>query len=137
MQCLLKMYNLKAFILILLFLSFTFITHAQEKGKASYYADKFEGKSTASGQKYQQHLKTAAHRTLPFGTLVKVTNVYNNKTVVVIINDRGPFRHGRIIDLSKSAAQEIGGVRLGVFEVEIQALPDMDSLIENEEIKKG
>lgn len=123
---------MKAFILISFFFSFTFFAQSQQKGKASYYADKFEGRSTASGQVYQHHLKTAAHRTLPFGTLVKVTNVYNNKTVVVIINDRGPFSHGRIIDLSKSAAREIEGVRQGVFPVEIQVLPDMESFFESE-----
>jgi len=131
------MYDLKLYILILLFFSFSFIVHAREKGKASYYADKFEGRSTASGQIYQHDFKTAAHRTLPFGTLVKVTNVHNNKTVVVVINDRGPFRQGRIIDLSKSAAREIGGVQQGVFEVEIEILPHINSLLKNEEIKKG
>ena len=128
---------MKAFIFILLSLSFTFVVRAQEKGKASYYANKFEGKSTASGQIYQHHLKTAAHPTLPFGTFVKVTNIRNNKTVVVIINDRGPFAKGRIIDLSKSAAREIGGIQQGIFEVEIEVFPDIAPFRENEEIKKG
>lgn len=128
---------MKPLILILLLFSFSVHIRSQEKGKASYYADKFEGKSTASGQIYQHHLKTAAHPTLPFGTFVKVTNILNNKTVVVIINDRGPFAKGRIIDLSKSAAREIGGIRLGIFEVEVEVFPDIAPFRENEEIKKG
>ncbi len=103
---------------LLLFVSL--LVHAQETGKASYYADKFVGKSTASGEIYKHELKTAAHKTLPFGTLVKVTNLANNKSVVVKINDRGPFVKGRIIDLSKSAAEEIGSLAQGVFEVKIE-----------------
>ncbi|MCW3807787.1 septal ring lytic transglycosylase RlpA family protein [Plebeiibacterium marinum] len=110
---------------ILLFLLFAFATtYAQQKGKASYYADKFEGKKTASGQVYKHELKTAAHRTFPFGTKVKVTNVANGKNVVVTINDRGPFVKGRIIDLSKSAASQLDGVRAGIIEVEIVVLKE-------------
>jgi len=132
-----KLKTLKPLILILILFSYSLHVRSQEKGKASYYADKFEGKSTASGQIYHHHLKTAAHPTLPFGTFVKVTNIRNNKTVVVIINDRGPFAKGRIIDLSKSAAREIGGIRLGIFEVEVEVFPDIAPLWEKEEIKKG
>ncbi|SMO61618.1 rare lipoprotein A [Saccharicrinis carchari] len=128
-------YNFKLVSLCLLFLLCTVVSHAQIKGEASYYADKFEGRKTASGQIYWHHLKTAAHRTLPFGTLVKVTNIRNKKAVVVVINDRGPFIEGRIIDLSKSAAREVGGLQQGVFEVKIAVLHNRDSL-ENRRNKK-
>jgi len=91
-----------------------------EKGKASFYANKFEGKRTASGEIYHSKNFTAAHKSLPFGTWVKVINKNNNKTVIVRINDRGPFVKGRIIDLSKSAAQKIGNTNQGVFSVSVQ-----------------
>jgi rare lipoprotein A len=91
-----------------------------ESGKASYYADKFDGHKTASGAVFNQHKLTAAHKTLPFGTKVKVTNLSNGKTVKVRINDRGPFVEGRIIDLSKKAAQKIALTTAGVAEVEIK-----------------
>src|SRR5689334_17335274 len=77
-----------------------------QTGKASFYADKFEGKPTASGEKYKHNKLTGAHKSLPFGTKVKVTNVANNQSVIVVINDRGPYVDGRIIDLSKSAAEQ-------------------------------
>lgn len=91
-----------------------------ENGKASYYADKFDGRKTASGATFSQRKLTAAHKTLPFGTKVKVTNLSNGKTVKVRINDRGPFKEGRIIDLSKKAAKKIALVTAGVAEVEIK-----------------
>lgn len=78
-----------------------------KKAVACYYADKFNGKSTASGEKFSNNKLTAAHRKLPFGTKVKVTNLANNKSVVVTINDRGPFSSGKDIDLSKKAFQQI------------------------------
>ena len=91
-----------------------------EKGKASYYADKFEGRKTASGTTFHQNKLTAAHRTLPFGTRVKVKNLNNGKTVKVTINDRGPFVQGRTIDLSKKAARKIGILQQGVAQVQIK-----------------
>ena len=91
-----------------------------ESGKASYYADKFEGRKTASGEIFRQSAVTAAHKTLPFGTMVTVKNLSNGKTVKVVINDRGPFVTGRIIDLSKKAAQKIDLVQTGVAIVEIK-----------------
>ncbi len=91
----------------------------KQTGKASYYADKFNGKPTASGEPYNSSKLTAAHRTLPFGTMVKVVNLRNQKEVVVRINDRGPFAAGRIIDLSKAAAQKIDMLQSGVVEVTI------------------
>src|SRR5207253_10782682 len=90
-----------------------------EYGKASYYADKFDGRKTSNGETFRQSKKTAAHKTLPFGTKVKVTNLTNGKTVKVRINDRGPFVKGRMIDLSKKAAKKIDMVNAGVANVEI------------------
>ena len=95
------------------------------EGKASYYAGKFQGRKTANGEYFSLSHFTAAHRTLPFGTTVKVINLENGKTVMVRINDRGPFRHGRIIDVSPAAAREIGLVRSGVAKVRIEAYNEM------------
>ncbi len=91
-----------------------------QTGKASYYADKFNGRRTANGEIFRQRKKTAASKTLPFGTIVKVKNLSNGKTVKVRINDRGPFVEGRIIDLSKKAAKKIGMIRAGVQPVQIK-----------------
>lgn len=91
-----------------------------ESGKASYYADKFNGRKTANGEVFRQSKLTAAHKTLPFGTKVKVVNLTNGRTVKVRINDRGPFVAGRIIDLSKKAAKKIGLTQSGVANVEIR-----------------
>lgn len=94
-----------------------------QTGVASYYADKHQNQKTANGEIYQHNLKTAAHKTLPFGANVKVVNIENNKSIVVKINDRGPFRKGRIIDLSKSAFTEIGELNQGVLKVKIEVVP--------------
>jgi rare lipoprotein A len=91
-------------------------------GRASYYAAKFHGRRTASGERYNAKLMTAAHRTLPFGTQIKVTNLRNMKSVVVRVNDRGPHVHGRIVDLSRAAAQLIGINRTGVARVKLEIL---------------
>ena len=93
-----------------------------QEGIASYYADKFEGRPTASGEKYKHSKYTAAHKTLPFGTIVRVTNKDNSKSVEVKINDRGPYVEGRIIDLSKVAAKEIDIINLGLAEVKIEVI---------------
>ncbi|MGM0635864.1 MAG: septal ring lytic transglycosylase RlpA family protein [Bacteroidota bacterium] len=99
------------------------VANAQvQTGLASYYDDKFDGRTTASGEVFDQNKATAAHRTLPFGTKVKVTNVSNQKSTVVIINDRGPFIRGRIIDLSKSIAEELDFLGDGTTEVEIEVI---------------
>ncbi len=95
---------------------------ATQRGEASYYADTFEGRQTANGEIYTHRKRTAAHRTLPFGTRVRVTRLDTGAEVVVRINDRGPFKRGRIIDLSRSAAQAIGLIAVGVADVEIQVL---------------
>ena len=94
----------------------------QETGNASFYANKFQGRKTASGEIFSQSTKTAAHKKLPFGTKVKVTNLKNGKSVVVRINDRGPFVKGRIIDLSRSAFKVINGLNAGVIKVNIEVI---------------
>lgn len=79
-----------------------------EKGYASWYGSEFHGKKTASGEIYNKNAMTGAHKTLPFGTKVKVTRVDNGKSVIIRINDRGPFRKGFIVDLSEAAAKKLG-----------------------------
>lgn len=91
-------------------------------GQASYYGQKFHGRTTANGERFDMHGLTAAHRTLPFGTRVRVTNSRNKQSVTVRINDRGPFTGGRVIDLSRSAASKIGMIKSGVAPVNIEIL---------------
>lgn len=89
-------------------------------GKASFYGNEFVGRKTANGEVYGHKAMTAAHRSLPFGTMVEVTNLSNNKTCVVRVNDRGPFAKGRIIDLTNTAAKAIGFVKSGIAEVRVR-----------------
>lgn len=93
--------------------------NVNETGMASYYSESYNGKKTANGEIYNSSKYTAAHKTLPFGTKVKVTNLNNHKSVKVIINDRGPFISGRIIDLTLAAAKKIEMVKAGVVKVKI------------------
>ncbi|UCG93439.1 MAG: septal ring lytic transglycosylase RlpA family protein [candidate division WOR-3 bacterium] len=86
---------------------------------ASYYGDEFHGKKTASGEIYNKWTLSCAHKTLPFGTRVKVVNLKNGKSVIVRVNDRGPFVKGRIIDLSFAAAKEINMIKNGVVRVKV------------------
>jgi rare lipoprotein A len=97
-----------------------------ETGLASWYGPRFHGKRTASGEIFNQHDFTAAHRTLPWGSKVKVTNTANGKSVEVRINDRGPFGRGRIIDLSRAAARALGMVGSGITTVRIESLSDSE-----------
>ncbi len=94
--------------------------HFYEEGKASYYADRFHGRKTASGEIYDKNKLTAAHPTLKFGTKVRVTNLFNNKSVVVVINDRGPALKSRIIDLSYQAAKQLEMLEDGVIQVSVE-----------------
>ena len=91
-------------------------------GKASWYGPGFHGRRTANGERFNQNAYTAAHRSLPFGTKVRVTNLNNGRSVTVRINDRGPFIRGRIIDLAAGAAKAIGLYSSGVAPVRIQVL---------------
>jgi rare lipoprotein A len=93
---------------------------ANEEGAASYYADSLQGNSTASGEPYDRDALTAAHRTLAFGTKVRVTNLDNGRSVVVRINDRGPHVKSRIIDLSGAAAEKLGMLDAGEATVRIE-----------------
>ena len=93
-----------------------------QQGKASFYARMHHGQRTANGETHDQNAMVAAHRSLAFGTQVRVTNVRNGKQVTVRINDRGPFVRGRIIDLSRAAAERIGMIDQGIARVRIETL---------------
>ena len=114
--------------LVLLMLAFVMNARLQadtvmdvEEGEASYYADSLAGNKTASGEPYDKDALTAAHRSLPFGTKVKVTYLKTGKSVEVVINDRGPHAKGRIIDLSGAAARAVGLVEDGHGKVKLEA----------------
>jgi len=95
-----------------------------EVGMASYYAEAHQGRRTANGERFDMHALTAAHRTLPFGTRVEVTNLENGRSVVVRINDRGPYVEGRVIDLSQAAARELRFLGRGTTRVRLKVLGD-------------
>ena len=96
-------------------------------GMASWYGRKFHGRRTSSGEKYNKNKLTAAHKHFPFNTQVLVTNLENNKSVVVRINDRGPFKGARVIDLSEEAAEKIDAKKQGITNVRLQVLPHTSS----------
>ncbi len=105
------------------FLTIKFLYHSYSPiGKASWYGADFHGRPTASGEVYDMQELTAAHRRLPFGTKVKVTNLQNGKSVIVKINDRGPYKLGRIIDLSYAAAARLKMIKKGVVLVKMKVL---------------
>src|SRR5689334_7809504 len=111
----------KLLILFLLFLALqAFSQILPQTGRASYYANRFHKRKTANGEHYSKDSFTAAHRALPFGTLVKVTNLKNNLSVIVRINDRGPRNKHRIIDLSRAAARKIGMLGEGITMVKVE-----------------
>jgi rare lipoprotein A len=99
------------------------LTAYEQEGLASWYGGKFQGRQTANGEIFDTNKFTAAHKTLAFGTVVKVTHLENGKSTVVRINDRGPFIPGRIIDLSRAAAAAIGLAGKGVAKVRVEELP--------------
>jgi rare lipoprotein A len=106
-------------------LVFTCSTYSQEttlKGKVSYYANKFNGRKTASGKRFDNTKLTCAHKTFPFGTLLKIINPIDGRFVIVEVIDRGPFIGKRIVDLSKSAFLKIGDLKKGVMNVEIEKI---------------
>lgn len=108
--------------------AFTFTLAAQSKkttaeyGKCGYYADNLHGRKTASGEKYDKSLLTCAHKTLAFGTKIRVTRLDNKKSVIVRVNDRGPYMDGYVVDLSRKAAEKIGLIRDGVTRVKIEVM---------------
>ena len=95
---------------------------ATQTGAASWYGARFHGRRTASGEPFDMHALTAAHRTLPFGTLCRVTNRRNGRSVIVRVNDRGPFGKGRVIDVSRAAAEVLDLVRAGHAPVTVEVL---------------
>ena len=110
------------FLLMSFFISGISFAQNAEYGDASYYNDKYHNQSTASGELYDKNAMTAAHKSLEFGTRVKVTRLDNNKSVIVRINDRGPYKPGRIIDLSRKAAEKIDLITDGVTNVKVEIL---------------
>lgn len=98
----------------------------REQGIASYMADELQGRKTATGELFNKWALAAAHKTLPFGTIVRVTNLENQKTVDVRINDRGPFVKGRIIDVTYEAARRLDFIQQGLTKVEIQIIQTAD-----------
>jgi peptidoglycan lytic transglycosylase len=95
----------------------------EQTGVASYYHVEFQGRRTASGEKFNQNSLTAAHRTLPFGTLVRVINLRNLRSVVLRVTDRGPMQKNRIIDVTQRAARELGFLALGMTWVKLEVVP--------------
>ena len=118
------MLSLRRACIVIIISHFSFlITHSSaqtQTGKASYYALKFTGRKTASGERMHHDSLTCAHRTYPFGTMLKVTNPANGKSVIVRVTDRGPYVKGRIIDLSARAAREIGIIAQGIAPVIVE-----------------
>lgn len=110
--------------LLNLFLTTSLFAQDDEYGIASYYSDLFHGKPTASGELYDKGKMTAAHKTLPFGTIVKVTHLGNNKSVTLRVNDRGPFISGRVIELSRAAAQQLDLITDGSARVKVTVVKD-------------
>lgn len=102
---------------------------ASERGLASWYGKRHHGRLTASGMVFNQDALTAAHRTLPFGTRVRVTNLENGRQVAVQITDRGPYRSRRVIDLSREAAQALAMLTPGVVRVRLETLPEAAALL--------
>ena len=100
----------------------TKVNQHSTRGEASYYAGFHHGKKTASGERFNMHSLTAAHRTLPLGSKIKVTNLNNGKEVVVRVNDRGPYAKGRVLDVSLGAAKKLGMLKTGTAKISIQIL---------------
>ena len=116
--------TVKAIFIAILLLSCTSVWAQDTEGKASYYANSLHGRKMSNGERYDKNRMTCAHRTLPFGTRLRVTNRTNGRQVVVTVTDRGPFVRGRIIDLSYAAARELGTLAAGVGYVQIEILPN-------------
>lgn len=122
--------KLSLFLSFILFISMNFSkanlnapeNNVSEAVSVSWYGERFHGKLTASGEVYNMNELTAAHKKLPFGTKVKITNIHNNKSVIVTINDRGPFVGNRKFDLSKAAFNEIASIGSGVIKATFEIL---------------
>jgi rare lipoprotein A len=99
------------------------VVGAEQRGLASWYGHPYHGRRTASGEVYDMHRMTAAHRTLPFGTWIEVENLNNGRAVKVRVNDRGPFVDGRVVDVSRGAAVKVDGIAAGVFPARLRVVP--------------
>lgn len=117
---------LRMVLLCAAFLVYLPVVAQTQSGKASYYAKNLSGRRTASGEKLHRDSFTCAHRSYPFGTMLRVTNVLNGKQVIVRVNDRGPFRKGRIIDLSWGAAKAIGMIAQGIASVTVERIDEIN-----------
>lgn len=126
------MYKQLIYTIFLLIIASSWIS-AQERGEASWYGGKFQGRLTANGERFDTNMLTAAHKTLPFNTIVEVKNLENDRIVHVRINDRGPFVEGRIIDLSRAAAGKLNMVGAGVAKVEIRVIENPTEMEGNED----
>ncbi len=115
------------FLSLLLTTAFTPLLLDEEYGKVGYYTDSLQGRKTASGEKYDKNALTCAHKSLPFGTKVRVTRLDNKKSVIVRVNDRGPFTAGYVIDVSRRAARILDLVADGVARVKVEALEDEET----------
>ena len=123
--------KVKAFFIVFLMVvgsALSFASVYKSGVEASYYAEKYHGRKTANGEVFNMYAMTCAHKTLPFGTMLRVTNLSNGKSVDVRVNDRGPFVKGREIDLSKSAAQKLGMIKTGTARVRIEILSKNDTV---------
>jgi len=110
------------------------VSNFKQSGRASWYGKRFNGRKTASGERYNMHAMTAAHKTLPLASYVRVTNTSNQKAVVVKINDRGPYVRGRVIDLSYAAARELGLQTAGTAHVKIEGLTQEEAMASRSEV---
>ncbi len=112
----------------------TLKSEVDEYGTASYYGDQFHGRKTASGERYDKNAMTCAHKSLPFGTKIRVVRIDNEKSVVVRVNDRGPYTKGFVVDLSKKAAEKMGMIQEGVVKVRIEIMPQDEAISSDEPI---
>lgn len=128
---------MKILVAILFMVFFSCFLHAQKEGlqtgTASYYANKFEGRKTSSGQLFRQDSLTCAHKTLPFGTKIEVRNLSNDSVVVVTVNDRLPKSSSRVVDLTMRAARQLNFVKKGLTKVEIRVVGNKEEEVPTEE----
>jgi len=103
-----------------------------EFGRSGYYADSFHGRPTSSGEKYDKNALTCAHKTLAFGTKIRVTRIDNKRSVVLRVNDRGPFIEGYVVDVSRAAAEELGFIRAGTTRVKVEIVESAQSAVTND-----
>ncbi len=129
--------NVMRFLICCILLLSTSLLFSQEFGLASYYSDNFHGLKTASGELYNKDELTTAHKSLPFGTMIKVTRLDNEKSVIVRVNDRGPFITGRVVDISKKAAEQLDLITIGETRVKVEVVGSGDTVAKGVTPKGG